>query len=107
MNTRRVLVAPGLAAALAILSAHLTAQAIERSMYVSVVNEAGAPVPGLGPADFVVREDNVAREVLRVVPAREPMQIAVLIDTSRVARDNVTYMRTALPPFVTALVNSN
>jgi hypothetical protein len=108
MNTRRVLVAPGLvAAALAILAAHVTAQAIERSMYVSVVNEAGAPVPDLGPADFVVREDNVAREVLRVVPATEPMQIAVLIDTSQTARNDVTYMRTALPPFVTALVNPN
>jgi von Willebrand factor type A domain len=108
MNTRRVLVAPGLvAAALAILAAHLTAQAIERSMYVSVVNEAGAPVPDLGPADFVVREDNVAREVLRVVPATEPMQIAVLIDTSQTARNDITYMRTALPPFVTALVNPN
>ena len=108
MNTRCVLVAPGLvAAAVAILAAHLTAQAIERSMYVSVVNEAGAPVPDLGPADFVVREDNVAREVLRVVPATEPMQIAVLIDTSQTARNDITYMRTALPPFVTALVNPN
>ena len=108
MNTRRVLVAPGLvAAAGAILAAHLTAQAIERSMYVSVVNEAGAPVPDLGPADFVVREDNVAREVLRVVPATEPMQIAVLVDTSQTARNDITYMRTALPPFVTALVNPN
>jgi len=108
MNTRCVLVAPGLvAAAVAILAAHLTAQAIERSMYVSVVNEAGAPVPDLGPADFVVREDNVAREVLRVVPATEPMQIAVLVDTSQTARNDITYMRTALPPFVTALVNPN
>ena len=108
MSTRRVLVAPGLvAAAGAILAAHLTAQAIERSMYVSVVNEAGAPVPDLGPADFVVREDNVAREVLRVVPATEPMQIAVLVDTSQTARNDITYMRTALPPFVTALVNPN
>jgi von Willebrand factor type A domain len=108
MNIRRVLVAPVLvAAAVAIHAPHLTAQAIERFMYVSVVNEAGAPVPDLGPADFVVREDNVAREVLRVAPAHEPMQIAVLIDTSRIARDNVTFMRTALPPFVTALVNPN
>src|SRR5213592_3770342 len=107
MSTRRVLVAPGLAAALAILSAHMTAQAIERSMYVSVVNEAGAPVPDLGPSDFVVREDNVAREVLRVAPADEPMQVALLVDTSQTARDDIPYMRTALPPFVTALTNPN
>ena len=60
-----------------------TAQTRQRSLYVSVIDEAGAPVPDLGPADFVVREDNTAREVLRVVPAEEPMQIALLVDTSQ------------------------
>src|SRR6185295_4627073 len=85
----------------------LLAQAIQRSMYVSVVNDAGAPVPDLGPSDFVVREDNVAREVLRVAPADEPMQIAVLVDTSQTARNDISHMRTALPPFITALTNPN
>ena len=45
----------------------------------------GAPVADLGPADFIVREDNVAREVLRVAPASEPMQIALLVDNSQAA----------------------
>ena len=44
------------------------AQAIQRSIYVSVLNAAGAPVPNLGPSDFIVREDNLSREVLRVGP---------------------------------------
>jgi hypothetical protein len=105
VNARQLL-ASGLVASTALaLTAPLSSQARERSLYVSVVNEAGAPVPDLGPADFVVREDNVAREVLRVVPAGEPMQIAVLVDTSQTARDNISYMRSALPPFVTALTN--
>src|SRR6266853_1780711 len=77
------------------------AQALQKSMYVSVVNKAGAPVPNLTPSDFIVREDNVSREVLRVAPADEPMQIAVLVDTSQTARDDISHMRTALPPFVT------
>ena len=72
-------------------------------MYVSVLNEAGAPVPDLGPTDFVVREDNIAREVLQVAPADEPMQIAVLVDTSQAARDDIAHIRTALPPFVATL----
>jgi Ca-activated chloride channel family protein len=76
------------------------AQAIERSLYVSVLDEAGAPVPNLGPSDFVVREDNAAREVLRVAPADEPMQIAVLVDTSEAARSSVQDMRRALEIFV-------
>src|SRR5438046_1424668 len=83
------------------------AQQSLRSMYVSVVDQAGAPVAGLGPSDFMVREDNAAREVLRVAPADEPMQVAVLVDTSQTARDDISYMRTALPPFVTALTNPN
>jgi hypothetical protein len=85
----------------------LRAQAIERAMTVSVVDEAGAPIPDLGVSDFIVREDNVAREILKVGPATEPMHIALLVDTSRASRDNITHYRTALPPFVTTLVNAN
>jgi hypothetical protein len=81
----------------------LVAQAVQRSMYVSVLNDAGAPVADLGPADFVIREDNTAREVLKVVPAEEPMQIAVLVDTSQAARDDIAHIRTALPPFFATL----
>jgi hypothetical protein len=85
----------------------LAAQAIQRSLYVSAVNEAGAHVPDLGPSDFIVREDNAAREVLRVAPADEPMQIALLVDTSAASRDNISHFRSAFPPFVTALTNPN
>jgi len=77
-----------------------------RSMYVSVVDEAGAPVAGLGPSDFLVREDNTAREVLRVGPPTEPMTVAVLVDTSRTARNDISYMRTALPSFVSTLTSA-
>jgi hypothetical protein len=83
--------------------ATLLSQAIERSMYVSVVDQTGAPVPNLGPADFVVREDNVSREVLRVVPATDPMQIAILVDNSTAAAPLVPQIRRALPAFVEEL----
>ena len=83
------------------------AQSAEHSLWVSVVDEAGAPVPGLGPRDFIVREDNVSREVLRVAPAEEPMQIALLVDTSQPARDEIANMRQALPAFVQALTRPN
>src|SRR6266850_2162658 len=103
----RIAVALTLLAAAVVATPRLLAQAIQKSMYVSVVNDAGAPVPDLGPSDFGVREDNVAREVLKVAPADEPMQIAVLVDTSQQARNDISHMRTALPPFVTALTNPN
>jgi VWFA-related protein len=84
---------------------HLLSQAIQRSMYVSVVDRAGAPVPNMTPADVIVREDNLAREVLRVVPATDPMQIAILVDTSGTARDDIAYMRDALPSFIGTLTS--
>jgi hypothetical protein len=71
----------------------------ERSLYVSVLDRNGAPVSDISPSDIVVREDNVAREVLRIVPAEDPMQVAMLVDTSIAAREDISHMRQALPPF--------
>jgi hypothetical protein len=108
MTNRRFFVA-----ALSVVACALTwtgtldAQAIQRAMYVSALNEAGAPIPDLGPADFIVREDNMSREVLKVEPAVEPMQIALLVDTSQAARDDIAHVRTALPGFVTALTTGD
>jgi Ca-activated chloride channel homolog len=102
---------PAVAAAIASLyiggASRVAAQPIERALWVSVVDANGAPVPGLSTTDFIVREDNVAREVLRVAPAEEPMQIALLVDTSQTARNDISHIRQALPPFVEALAKPN
>ena len=86
-------------------TARVVAQPNLRSMYVSALNEEGAPIPDLGPSDFIVREDNVAREVLRVAPAVEPMQIAVLVDNSVAARTYIADIRRALHDFVTLMMS--
>jgi hypothetical protein len=104
MTNRRVLLAASLVAlVLVVRPGRLAAQAIQRSLYVSVLNLADEPVPGLGPSAFIVREDNVAREVLKVVRAEEPMHIALLIDNSQAARDDIANIRQALPAFIAAL----
>jgi len=92
--------------AVALASVSPLAQAVQKAMYVSVVDQAGAPVPDLGPSDFIVREDDVVREVLNVVPADEPMQVAVLVDTSEVASAQTSYLRDAVPTFVNTLISS-
>jgi VWFA-related protein len=74
-------------------------QATERTVYVSVVDKNDAPVSGLGVGDFIVREDEQAREVLRVMPASEPMHIAVLVDTSQAMEEHMLDVRTALRAF--------
>ncbi len=97
------LLAAGLCLASTVLTAGQRSAGRERSLYVSVVDQNGAPIPDLGPSDFLVKEDNVTREVLRVQPATDPMTIALLVDTSIAARDDITHMRQALPPFVADL----
>ena len=70
-------------------------------MYVSVARRGRRAGPRPRPADFIVREDNVAREVLRVAPADDPMQIALLVDNSQAAaRLHPRLSGTALPAFV-------
>jgi hypothetical protein len=107
MLPRRIFVAVLLLVACVLVwSGPLAAQAIQRALYVSVLDQTGAPVPDLGPADFVVREDNAAREVLKVEPAMEPMQVAILVDNSQAARDEIPHIRQALPAFIAALTGT-
>lgn len=76
------------------------AQARERTLYVSALDAAGAPVPSLGPTDVRVREDGVASEVLRVTPATDPMHIALLVDNSAAVARQINDYRGGLKAFV-------
>jgi len=96
-------------AAVAVLStAPRAAQgARERVMFVSAVDRDGEPVPDL-PADaFQIKEDGVKREVLRVSRATEPIDVAILVDNSAAARDDITFLRTGLSNFVARVSTGN
>jgi VWFA-related protein len=71
-----------------------------RDVYVSVVDSKGAPAEGLTAADFAVREDGVAREVVRAAPATAPMQIVLLVDDSEALTPALQPMREGLTKFV-------
>jgi VWFA-related protein len=79
----------------------------ERALFVSAVDADGEPVSGLGPDAFIVREDGVRREVLRVSRAVEPIDIAVLIDNSAAIREEVTFFREGLSKFVATMAPGN
>jgi VWFA-related protein len=79
----------------------------ERALFVSAVDKDGEPVSGLGPDAFIVREDGVRREVLRVSRATEPIDIALLVDNSAAADDSILQMRDALKRFVAKMAAGN
>ena len=57
------------------------------------------PSPGSPPASSSCARTITAREVLRVSTATEPMQIAVLVDTSQAMEEHMLDVRTALRAF--------
>jgi VWFA-related protein len=99
--TRRQLVSTLIVAGFAATPAATAgAQPRERTLFVMALDKEGVPVPDLGVTDFIVREDGATREVLRVSRAVVPMEVAVLVDNSRAAEQDIPFLRTALEGFV-------
>jgi VWFA-related protein len=69
-------------------------------LYVGVVDAKGNAVRDLTVKDFVVREDGNAREVLRVEPATEPLDVMLLVDDSQAATAAIPYLRDGLRKFI-------
>ena len=90
----RLLVA--LAAVAVATGTALRAQSEQWTVFAGVVDRAGTPVMGLAPADFVVRENGVAREILRVSPATDSLRVAVLVDNSQEMRNDLIDLREGL-----------
>ncbi len=92
---------------LIVLAAPLHGQDNERSLFVTVLDEQDVPVSNLSADEFAVAEDGVEREVLRVEPARSPMQVAVLVDTSASAAFAIRDIRNGLERLVPVLAERN
>jgi hypothetical protein len=97
MFTRPVLLS-ALAASLV-----LPAGQSQKSLIVTVLDQSGAAVKDVTPADLAVVEDGATRDVTEVKPATDPMTIAILIDTTKppMGKDAPTReVRAALTAFV-------
>jgi Ca-activated chloride channel family protein len=95
---------PALALAAALApSAPVSAQSKPTDVYVSVVDGKGEPARGLTAEDFRVREDGVAREVLKAGPATEALTVAFVVDDSQTAGPAVQMIREAMETFLKAL----
>ena len=88
------------AAALASWPASAQRSPRQQEVDVIVVDRNNDPVRDLTAGDFVVREDGVAREVVRVGPAPPPSPIVLLVDNSQVAEPSILDLRRGLANFV-------
>lgn len=71
----------------------------QRSITITVLDSNNRAVSDLQPGDIIVREDGLAREIVRVEPAPPPTEIVLLVDDSQASRDALREMREALQSF--------
>lgn len=74
-----------------------------RHIFVHVLDSQGAAVTGLSAGDFNLTEAGVPRVVTFVGPAKDPMRIALFLDTSDAASPALSNMRNAAIAFLDAL----
>ena len=97
------LVAGLLLASASLPSARSQSNPRTRNVYVTVTDKSGAPAKDLTPADFTIREDNQAREVLEVTQAKAPMRIALLVDNSQATTSVTNESRIAMSGFINTI----
>jgi hypothetical protein len=104
LTRRGVAIAAACAALLSTATAGAQRARTEQHVFVTAVNKADAPVVDLAVADLVVREDGLAREIVRVAPAEAEMQVALLLDDSQVATPAAADIRSGASGFVAELL---
>lgn len=81
-------------------AAHGQTNARQRTLLVTALGEDDVPVQTLDAKDVIVREDGIAREVLKVSRATGPVDITLLVDNSVAATRALQDMRLGLEQFV-------
>ncbi len=104
---RAALAVPAVVSICLLAAVGLEGQSRERHMLVSVLDQDGTPVGGLGPSDFSIDEDGNSREILRVSHAGAGRQIALLVDTSQAATRSLVEIRNGLTAFVERMSEGN
>ncbi len=69
----------------------------------AVTNSAGVPVRGLKASNFLVYEDGKKQEIVDFSAATEPFEVALVLDTSGSARNDLPLIQRAARDFVAGL----
>jgi hypothetical protein len=72
----------------------------EQHLLVTALADATTPATGLKASDFTIREDGLAREVLRVEPAPPPSHVMLLVDDSQASERSIQFLRSGLAKFI-------
>jgi hypothetical protein len=78
----------------------------ERRVFATVLNPDDTPVTALTAADFVLRENDVAREVITAEPAGPPDYLVLLVDDSQASADLIMELRDGVKAFVNRMAGS-
>jgi len=78
----------------------------ERHVSVTVTGENDQPIRNLTAADFIVRENDVAREILSVTPAPPPTHLGLLVDDSAIMEPALAEIRKGLTAFVQSVMTA-
>ncbi len=108
MQTHRALQSLWVVLLVFVVASAAAAQAPEDrqgQIFISVTDQAGAPVPDLEPGSFQVQEDGTDMTILSAMPGTTPMKIAVLVDNSEMMRasNGISSLRNALIEFLNTL----
>ena len=82
-------------------------EAREKHIFVTVAGKDDAPVKDITAAEFKVREDGLAREVLRVAPAADPMSVVLLVDDSEISDTAINEIRQGVSTFIKQILGAN
>ncbi len=83
--------------------ASLSAQRVQRRVFVTAVDGSGTPILDLTAGEFELLENGVSREILRATRVGGPMRIALVVDSSGAVAPLLNNLRAGLTTFLDEL----
>jgi hypothetical protein len=100
------LLAAAFAFSAAALAVSAQAEGGSKTIYVTALDPLKKPMSGLDAKSWAVQEDGKDRSIVSSVPATDPLDVVLMIDTSVNAQPTISELRAGLQAFAQALFTS-